>query len=87
MTINLNNPLRMLRSGLEYLNQRITVLSGSLLNRVKNKPVVAREVAIGLSEKSIINKLGQEDLFLVRAISQAKEDPSTGIPISDDSFG
>jgi hypothetical protein len=87
MTINLNNPLRMLRSGLEYLNQRITVLSGSLLNRVKNKPVVAREVAKGLSEKSIINKPGQEDLFLVRAISQAQEDPSTGIPISDDSFG
>ena len=84
MTIN---PLKMFRSGFESLNQRMKVLSGSLLNRVKNKPVVAREVAIGLSEKPIINKPSQEDPFVALAISQAKKDPSTRIPISDDSFG
>ena len=84
MTIN---PLKMLRSGLESLNQRMQVFSGSLLNRVMNKPVVAREVAIGLSKKAIINEPSQEDPFVALAISQAKEDSSTGIPISDDSFG
>ena len=84
MTIN---PLKMLRSGLESLNQRMQVFSGSLLKRVNNKPVAAREVAIGLSEKAIINKPSRQDPFIVEAIRQAQEDSSTGIPISDDSFG
>jgi hypothetical protein len=86
MTINLNNPLRMLRSGLGSLNQRITVLSGSLLNRVKNKPVVAREVAEGLSEKPIIYNSSEQDPFTALALKQAKENPPTGIPINDDSL-
>jgi hypothetical protein len=83
MTIN---PLRMFRYGFESLNQRLQVLSSSLLNRVKNKPVVAREVARKLSEQTAINKPSQEDLFAALAISQAQEDPPTPMPISDASF-
>lgn len=83
MTIN---PLKMLRSGLESLNQRMQVFSGSLLNRVMNKPVVAREVAIGLSKKAIINEPSQEDPFVALAIRQAQEDPTTPMPINDASF-
>jgi hypothetical protein len=83
MTIN---PLRMFRYGFESLNQRLQVLSSSLLNRVKNKPVVAREVARKLSEQTAINKPSQEDLFAALAISQAQEDPPSPIPINDASF-
>ena len=83
MTIN---PLRMFRYGFESLNRRLQVLSSSLLNRGKNKPVVAREVAKRLSEETAINKPSQEDPFVALAISQAKKDPSTGISINDDSF-
>ena len=83
MTIN---PLRMFRSGFESLNQRLQVLSGSLLNRGKNKPVVAREVAKRLSEETAINKPSQEDPFVALAIRQSQEDPPTPMPISDASF-
>ena len=83
MTIN---PLRMFRYGFESLNRRLQVLSSSLLNRVKNKPVVAREVAKRLSEQTAINKPSQEDLFAALATSQAQEDPPTPMHISDAIF-